>query len=630
MAKMDLFEACGDGSGSGSDSDFCKIEINKEFARRLEHNKKREELQRYEEYKKQGRISDSDSDSDSDSSSDSDETYLTRDDSEFFKLLARVKENDPEVLKKDVKLYESEGEGDDEEGDKKMKKEGKKGKKKKEKPMYLKDVVARDLLENGPEFAGEEEITEKYSKKLYNEEQKAGLQAFLEADKEAFGSDDNEESDDLFKAKERKGEESEDDEQNLEVEKHLDAYFDKDENLDENERFLKEFFRKKSWIDREKGKGEMRDELHDISEDEEELERQDKYEAEYNFRHEEEGMTDRVLGHSRVIEGSVRKKDSSRKQQRKSKKERMEQAERERREELKHLKNLKKKEIQEKLERIKNVAGIGDAAGCNLSALDLEDEFDPDDYDKKMQEVFGSDYYEEADVDPGFGPDETEGELEKPDFSKEDELLGLEEGWDAVDESNKSNGDGFEKARERYMQKKAVENSGADDVTTTKGKISYKEVELDKELEEYYKLDYEDTIGDLKTRFKYRSVPANRYGLKSWEILDASDKDLNQYVPMKKIAPYREKEWKVTYHQMLKKDLLLSKDEKTGKKHNDKKNRDRTKDENNIEKLEGENEKDEEQSSRKSRRRKRQAELKLPQSRLEAYGKVPPKKPKKN
>ncbi|XP_078174984.1 KRR1 family protein [Carex rostrata] len=624
MAKMDILDASDDGSGSGSDSDLCKIEINKEFARRLEHNKKREALQRYEEYKKQGRITDPDSgsDSDSDSSSDSAETYLTRDDSKFFNILTRLKNNDPEVLKTDVKFYESEEEGDEKEGDEKLKKEEKKGKKKKEKPMYLKDVVARDLLENGPEFAGEEEITEKYSKKLYNKEQKADLEAFLSAEKEAFGSDD-EESDDLFKKKERKGEEVEDDENALDVEKHLDAYFDKDENLDANERFLKEFFRKKSWIDKEKGKSVKQDEVSDISEDEDEIERQEKYEAEYNYRHEEQGMADRVLGHSRVIEGSVRKKDSSRKQQRKSKKERMEQAEKERREELKHLKNLKKKEIQEKLERIKKVAGLGDAAGCNLGALDLEDEFDPDDYDKKMQEVFGSDYYEATDADPGFGSDK-EDELEKPDFGKEDELLGLEEGWDSANGSAKTNDEGFEKARERYLQKKEGEG------TTSQGKMSYKEkVDLDKELEEYYKLDYEDTIGDLKTRFKYRSVPANRYGLKPWEILDASDKDLNQYVSLKKIAPYQEKEWKVTYHQKLKKDSILGKDEKTGKKHSDKKNREETKEENNIEKLEGEDEKGEEQS-RKSRRRKRQAELKLPQSRLEAYGKIPSKKQKKN
>lgn len=52
-------------------------------------------------------------------------------------------------------------------------------------------------------------------------------------------------------------------------------------------------------------------------------------------------------------------------------------------------------------------------------------------------------------------------------------------------------------------------------------------VVFDEELEEMYKLDYEDVIGDLKIRFKYRLVVFKKYGLNVVEILMLDEKDLN-------------------------------------------------------------------------------------------------------
>ncbi|KAJ4971617.1 hypothetical protein NE237_004716 [Protea cynaroides] len=301
------------------------------------------------------------------------------------------------------------------------------------------------------------------------------------------------------------------------------------------------------WVDKdEKSLKPFGANVYGVFEDEEEIEKQEKYEAEYNFRY-EEGAGDRVLGHSRIAEGSVRKKENARKVQRKSKKERMAQAELERKEELKRLKNLKRKEIVEKLNKIRAVA-------------------DPD---------FCSDR------------DEDDDDLRKPNFEKEDELLGLPKGWDWC-----GSGEGFLAAREKTLQCKPgtmdVESSDQDQKEEESqagskhkrnGKMSLEEKTFqDNAWDEYYNLDYEDTIGDIKTRFKYTSVPSKRYGLSAAEILMMDDSELNQYVSLKKLAPYREREWKVhnikRYEQKMKNKLLLQGEnvnaQRAGKKHRSK------------------------------------------------------------
>ncbi|XP_020113816.1 protein KRI1 homolog [Ananas comosus] len=628
---IDLFDACGP-AGGDDEEDLSKIEIDEAYARRLEHNKKREALQRFEELKKQGRAAsssdnedDEDDDDDDDDDDDGDDDLAV--DPRFYETLARVKKNDPEILQDGAKIYSSSNDDDDEEdaaGDSKPKAAAAaKNKKTKDRQMYLKDVNAQHLIEEGPEFV-EKRVSS--NPKVYNKEQQEGLKAFLEAEKAAFGADDND--GDIIKEKGTPvgavgGEGAH------EVEEKLDEIFGKDDDLSENEKFLKEYLLNRMWVDKDKEQKPSFDDACGISEDEDELDKQDEYEAKYNFRH-EEGAADRVLGYSRVVEGSVRKKTNSRKVQRKSKEERMALAEQERKEELKHLKNLKKKEIQERLEKIRAVAGIADDGACKLGADDLEEDFDPEEYDKKMKEVFDADYYEAEDTNPDFGSDD-EAELEKPDFDKEDELLGLPKGWDVG-----GSGEGFAAARERFLQMKEGKETEeeVEGKRKRKRKISLKEkVELEKELEEYYKLDYEDTIGDLKTRFKYKPVPSNRYGLRPEELLMANDKDLNQYVSLKKLAPYRQNEWKVTYHQKLKKDLILQggKSERNknsnsgaqeGRKSSDLENGKRRTE---TTELNGE-----EQLSRRTRRRRRQAELKLPFSRLVAYGKIPAKPHKKH
>ncbi|KAL3638804.1 hypothetical protein CASFOL_016711 [Castilleja foliolosa] len=585
MGRRNLF----DDDGNSPYDDISKIEINHEYAKRYEHNKKREDLQKLEELKKQGRV-----DSDSEDSS-SEEEELTRPskkaDSKFFDALIKVKKQDPILLNKDAKLFDSDDDREE---------SGEEDREKKKKPMHLRTVIANQLIKFGPDF-NEEDDDRKV--KTYSEEQEEHRRAFLKA----VAEEENEDEGDFLKVKNNESKDEEDDKAD-DLDEKLEEYFDKDEKLDEESKFLKDYFRSRMWVDDGKTNNLDVDDDIEVSEDEEEIERQEDYERDFNFRY-EENAGDRILGHARRIEGSVRKKENARKSQRDRKEERIIQAEFERKEELKRLKNLKKKEINEKLEKIREVAGIGKDEGVFLDNDDLEDEFDPEAYDRKMKKTFGDGYYDAKDVDPGFGSDDDENE-EKPDFDKEDELLGLEKGWDGT-------GEGFLSTRERILKEKV---DVIDEAKEGKRKRKRKPSEVEKAvkqelLDEYYKLDYEGTIGDLKTRFKYRPVKKRKFGLKSEDVLMLDDKELNDYVSLKKIAPYREEEWKVPRVKtvQLKQKLRGEVRKEKGKA---------------VEKEEGTESESKGETgslSRRVQRRRRQAELKLSQSRLMAYGKIPSK-----
>ncbi|KAF6990748.1 hypothetical protein CFC21_007910 [Triticum aestivum] len=574
-----------DDDSDGPAEDYSNIQIDEGYARRYEHNKRREAMQRLKEKKKKGVVADPDDEDDDDSDDDSDEDEAVaaasrRVDRRVLQVIRRIRSGDSAIFDKDAKVYSSSSEEDEDDAEgepkegKKAKKEPKEGKKaKKERPLYLKDVNAQHLIEEGPEFAAQTGRGSKYDRIAYNELQREGLKEFLEAEKKALGDGDDEE-DDLFKAKQAEGDDgdSEEDEDEKQTEELLVEVFGDDDKLDENEKFLKNYILNRPYLEPVPDKFSL-DDIQEVSQEEDVIETQEDYEDIYNklgnykFRHEEveasEGVvTDRVMGHPRVVEGSVRKKESSRKKQRKSKEERLARAKQEQAEELKHLKNLKKKEIAEKLEKIRMIAGVEGEAACKLGADDLEEDFDPEDYDRKMQEMFDDSYYGADEVDPGFGSGD-DLDLVKPDFDKEDELLGLPKDW-ALDGKEGSTATGEKKKKKKKNKELA---NGEEEGEKKKGKISLKDkVELEKELDEYYKLDYEDTIGDLKTRFKYRQVQPNSFGLETYEILQSDDRDLNQYVSMKKLAPYREDEWQVTHHKKLSKDLILGGQKIEGKK----------------------------------------------------------------
>ncbi|KAJ3289439.1 hypothetical protein HDU79_004064 [Rhizoclosmatium sp. JEL0117] len=96
---------------------------------------------------------------------------------------------------------------------------------------------------------------------------------------------------------------------------------------------------------------------------------------------------------------------------------------------------------------------------------------------------------------------------------------------------------------------------------------------LDDYIDEYLQMDYEDMIGDLPTRFKYRKVEPENFGISAVDILTAPETALNEFVPLKHIAPFRPEQrkqrdreiWSKTKKKRMKKLKDAIEAEKAGK-----------------------------------------------------------------
>jgi protein KRI1 len=122
--------------------------------------------------------------------------------------------------------------------------------------------------------------------------------------------------------------------------------------------FLIDYISKAKWIDKTdiKNFSSNNEDEYEVDDEEEELERTDKFESKYNFRFEELQEQEnksgqlglrgiQVTGHSRSVEGSIRRVDDKRKLQREARVELKAKQRRQKEEELKRLKNLKRQEV---------------------------------------------------------------------------------------------------------------------------------------------------------------------------------------------------------------------------------------------------------------------------------------------
>ncbi|KAL2871105.1 KRI1 family protein [Aspergillus lucknowensis] len=524
----------------GDSSEGVSFKINEEYARRFDHNKRREEIQQLEAKlgkssslgKRRNRDGDEDEstgseESSSDEDEDEDAKLATEAvDAEIMATIQAIRSKDPRVYDRSITFYNS---LDESAGPQKREEEAK--------PMTLRDYHRENLLRRAD--LAEEDASD--APKTYAQEQEDLKNAIVKemhaaADGEEPASDGNDEDEEFLVRK--SAPESVPTHQN---EVQLDV-----ENADKDpETFLSNFMSSRGWLQTSK------DKLHPFeSDDEEEDERAEAWEEAYNFRFEDPSKINATLiTHARdtTNKQSVRREEASgRKKLRDAARAKKEEEKKQRESEKNRLRKLKMAELQEKVDKIKEVAGL---RASKLTDEDwaefLDASWDDKNWEEEMQKRFGDNYY--ADDDAVGSEEEGEGKKKRPkkptwdddidindlvpDFENDEHpTIGLSDiEVEEVDEGRQSK---KSKAQERRDQKREVR----------KDKLRIEEA-IDRNLD----LDLALLPGATKknsTGFRYRETSPQSFGLSALDILMAEDTHLNQFAGLKKLASFREDEKK--------------------------------------------------------------------------------------
>lgn len=563
--KRNLFD-----ENSDEDDTDLGLTINKDYAHRYEEWREAEIKRKLED--KYGNADESASSSSSDDDEDPEELkqVLSKD---FFEVISSLKTKNPKIYNPSVTFFKNEKENGNLDPVERMRKR----KEEKNKPVFLRDYERKLITEKGGKLSDDDSDIEQSEKRdqspSYVEEQKQLKDSFRKALQDDSSDDEGVLLTKKEKSKEEKEREEEDyiewlkgerkelsDKETEESLKPLQNMWN-DPKLDDGEKFLRDYILNKRYLEND---GTLDD--GNVTDEDYQEEYMNQFERKYNFRYEEPDR-EFLKRYPRTMEQSLRQKDTRRKEKRDAVKQRKEEEKQKKKEELKVLKALKRKEILKKIEKIKSITGNNE---LGLEPEELEEEFDPEAHDKKMRELFNDDYYEGAEDaedeeglnlppleeelidDDNYNWDEWDGTEKNVDPALADATGDADEGPFCEDEEFNMDCD-YDPATEALRkEEKAAGHRSAREKRKLKrqsrfGRLVRKEKPVfdpnDKTFEqyvdEYYGMDYEDLIGDIPCRFKYKTVAPNSFGLTIEEILLADDKELNQWASLKKTYSIR-------------------------------------------------------------------------------------------
>ncbi|KAI1213028.1 Krr1-domain-containing protein [Annulohypoxylon truncatum] len=568
--KQRLFDDSDDESDGG-----VKLQINAEYAKRFEHNKKREEMHRLEEKYKSKQTNgdkpntgdDGDDDSSSDETEDENGFLATEDlDAEISATLQAIKNKDPRVYDSKVTFYKP--------IDESAPPEDTSAKEKKEKPIFLKDYHREKILrgDTGADFDNEKEPPRTYAQEQDDLKQtiKDEIKAQLEADDGAESSDSD---GDFMKAKEETRTAPENGIHPSRVGKVKVPKPDITEADKDPELFLSNFMASRAWVEEDANGWQA------FESDEGEDEKADEWEAAYNLRFEDPNKSNEVLkSYSRnvVAARSVRREDkTARKKQREMEREKKEDEKQKRKEERARLRRLKLDEAESKLKKIKKAAGL---SGKTLKEEEwqklLEDSWENDKWEEHLRKTFDEQYYaaaEEEVSDDEDGADVKKSKIKKPkwdddidikdiipDFEDEEHpnitLTDEEHDEDNEDEdapAAKRQKSTKERKREKLASQKEVRQERAKLEAFIDAKMNIDDPEI------LAGSSSSSSKNKVPATFAYRETRPESFGLTTRDILMASDADLNQYAGLKKLAHFRPQDKQVKDRKRLGKKARL-------------------------------------------------------------------------
>uniref|UniRef100_A0AAV1T4Q3 Kri1-like C-terminal domain-containing protein n=1 Tax=Peronospora matthiolae TaxID=2874970 RepID=A0AAV1T4Q3_9STRA len=502
--------------------------VNETYAQAYEQRKRKEELSALE---KRGLYAQDNDEEESDSETeDEDGEELTQElGADIRKTLKLIRKKDPVIYDSSITFFKPQ-----EDTEKDVVDSTKHSKKASSAPLHYKDLVRQQAIAG--DVSSSDEGDEMEGVQTYAEEQAEIKKDFLSSLRKEEHKEGSEEEGDgldggLFTMR-KKGDGGE---LGPENEVYDESMFRSKLQKDElnPEKFLEHYLSSEGWKDKTAVIPHYDDIVKEDEEDAEALEKAEEFEHTYNFRFEEQGSSV-IQTHARHIDDTVRREDDSRKRKRAERKSRKAYERQKKELELRRLKNLKQAEIEQKLKKVARLVGKEEGT-IGLKAEDLEGEFDPEEHDKCMQAIFDEQYYDEDSTD-----------MEKPTWDEDEDkelLAGLP--TDPEEEEEQDGGEAEKEDEEELMPEGEARQDEEEEVLPKKMTLEEMRRRKQEYLDELYSLDYEDLIGDIKCRFKYRRVQSNDFGLTADEIMVANDKELQQLVSLKRMAPYADTEYSV-------------------------------------------------------------------------------------